>query len=622
MQFSSYTEPISNKGKDMEATKTQEQHFDFTSAMDELSTNVFFCDVNLKLVYMNKLAIKTMANINQEILKQYGFDSNSLIGRSIDEFHKNPSHQRKILFGNEHAFPFNTEITIGPLILDLNIAKSYGVNGEVNGFIVKWEEISAKKNAENKAAMMSNMVDLSPINIMMADKEGTLLYMNKNSEENLKLLEKHLPDKVDVLVGNKIDWFHQTPEKQRRIIADPKNLPHRAIIEIGSDKLDLLVSAIFDNEGEYIGPMVTWKVITTSEKMELINELSDASSKLSESSSNLLGFANQLSANAEETTSQSNLASNAGELVKGRVATMSTNMEEMSASISEISKNTTDSFKKSKHAMEIADNANELIQNLGNSSQDIGEVIKVITSIAQQTNLLALNATIEAARAGEHGKGFSVVAEEVGTLAKSSGEAAHEIEEMLSKQIDRVNTVIEETQSKIDTLVRRGSDKVEIGKQVSQECRSALEQILEKSSNLDAAIEEIAAASIEQSQGIQEISRAMDQLDDTTRRNSLIAQEVSKETEILNTQSDKLKSVSKVLNELVYGEKSFNSPGIAKLKETSTKPKKEKLAEVIEIKPEKTEAKQQPQPAPEAPVKKVSGGEDFSTSSEDDWEDL
>lgn len=281
---------------------------------------------------------------------------------------------------------------------------------------------------------------------------------------------------------------------------------------------------------------------------------------------------------------------------------------------------------------EIAQANSEIIEQMNNNSREMKEITnvireieektKVINDIVFQTKLLSFNASVEAARAGEHGKGFSVVAEEVGTLAKSSGEAAHEIEEMLSKQIDRVNTVIEETQSKIDTLVRRGSDKVEVGKQVSQECRSALEQILEKSANLDAAIEEIAAASIEQSQGIQEISRAMDQLDDTTRRNSLIAQEVSKETEILNTQSDKLKSVSKVLNELVYGEKTFNSVGVTKPKKTLNEPKKEKMAEVIAMKPEKVEVSEQPKAAPVEPVKKVSGGEDFSVSSEDDWEDL
>lgn len=534
MLFSPYTESISNKGKDMEAIKTQEQHFDFTSAMDELSTNVFFCDVNLKLVYMNKLAIKTMANINQEILKQYGFDSNSLIGRSIDEFHKNPSHQRKILFGNEHAFPFNTEITIGPLILDLNIAKSYGVNGEVNGFIVNWEEISAKKNAENKAAMMSNMVDLSPINIMMADKEGTLLYMNKNSEENLKLLEKHLPDKVDVLVGNKIDWFHQTPEKQRRIIADPKKLPHRAIIEIGSDKLDLLVSAIFDNEGEYIGPMVTWKVITTSEKMELIKELSDASSKLSESSSNLLGFANQLSANAEETTSQSNLASNAGELVKGRVATMSTNMEEMSASISEISKNTTDSFKKSKHAMEIADNANELIQNLGNSSQDIGEVIKVITSIAQQTNLLALNATIEAARAGDAGKGFAVVANEVKELAKQTAHATEGISR-------KVETIQSDSNIAINSIASVREQVTDLNN-ISSSIASAMEQQNATTSEVTRVVSETSDDVLQISESINQVAQAADETGRSSAEMKKAAEQLSEVAVLLENLVEKVKA--------------------------------------------------------------------------------
>ena len=113
-----------------------------------------------------------------------------------------------------------------------------------------------------------NMIKLSPINTLLADKDGTLLFMNDNSIHTLKGLEQYLPDKVENLVGKSIDWFHSNPEHQRKIIANPNNLPHRAVIQFGPEKLDLLVSAITADDGSYIGPMVTWEVVTEKIKLE------------------------------------------------------------------------------------------------------------------------------------------------------------------------------------------------------------------------------------------------------------------------------------------------------------------------------------------------------------------
>ena len=73
---------------------------------------------------------------------------------------------------------------------------------------------------------------------------------------------------MDEIVGRSVDIFHKQPEHQRRILSDPKNLPHRAQIQVGPETLDLLVSAIYDQDKNYIGPMVTWEVITAKLEME------------------------------------------------------------------------------------------------------------------------------------------------------------------------------------------------------------------------------------------------------------------------------------------------------------------------------------------------------------------
>ena len=102
--------------------------------------------------------------------------------------------------------------------------------------------------------------------------------MNDASRSTLKGLEKYLPDKVDKLVGQKIDIFHKRPEHQKKIISDQRNLPHKAKITVGPETLDLLVSALLDSTGKYIGPIVTWSVITSN--LKLARELEETAGQL------------------------------------------------------------------------------------------------------------------------------------------------------------------------------------------------------------------------------------------------------------------------------------------------------------------------------------------------------
>ncbi len=306
--------------------------------------------------------------------------------------------------------------------------------------MVTWEVVTKKIEVEKTMQQAQQMVDKSPINTMLADPEGRLIYMNENSRITLKTLEKYLPDKVDKLIGQSIDIFHKRPEVQRKIIASPDNLPHRALIQVGPEKLNLLVSAITDKEGAYMGPMVTWEVV--SDRVSLVDDLNNSSQELSDAADNLLKVSNSLSAGAEETSAQANTASSASEEVNAGVQTVAANMEEMVAAIKEITKTTNEASSLSNDAMKMAKNTNTIISQLGESSMDIGNVIKVISSIAQQTNLLALNATIEAARAGEAGKGFAVVANEVKELAKQTAKATNDITKKIETiQSDSKNAV-------------------------------------------------------------------------------------------------------------------------------------------------------------------------------------
>ena len=115
---------------------------------------------------------------------------------------------------------------------------------------------------------MANMVDKMPVACMTCDlKDFRITYVNQATIEGLKKIQDVLPCKAEEIVGQSIDIFHKNPEHQRKLLSDPKNLPHQTIIEVGGESLDLLVSPLY-NGSRYIGPMLTWQIVTDKIRIE------------------------------------------------------------------------------------------------------------------------------------------------------------------------------------------------------------------------------------------------------------------------------------------------------------------------------------------------------------------
>lgn len=211
----------------------------------------------------------------------------------------------------------------------------------------------------------------------------------------------------------------------------------------------------------------------------------------------------------------------------------------------------------------------ETIDTLETTSNDVKDMVKLIETINQktsvindivfQTKLLSFNASVEAARAGEHGKGFAVVAEEVGNLAQMSGNAAQEINQLLSSSVVKVEGIVKNTDSRKGELQRKTTEMVQRGKSTSLESDQYLSDIAEKLESLHQMIEEINQASKEQTEGITSISDAINNLDAITSENVQAANTCAHSAETLSDQSTKLTHSVDVLFHTVIGQNLKNT---------------------------------------------------------------
>ena len=372
--------------------------------------------------------------------------------------------------------------------------------------IVKFAtDITQEVEAERANRIYASIAENSPSNIIVADTDLTISYINPASLKTFKSIEHLLPCRANEVVGQSLDIFHTNPAHQRQLLSNPSsNLPHRAQIKLGDEDLDLLISPLYNDEGEFVGAMTTWEVITR--KLELERRDKESTERLKQtmdlveenahtlaaSAEELSATAQEMSSNSEETSAQSNIAAAASEQISKNVETVATSAEEMSAAAKEIAENAACAAKVGAQAVEVANQTSKTVNILGESSVEIGKVIKVITSIAQQTNLLALNATIEAARAGEAGKGFAVVANEVKELAKQTASATEEISQ-------KIETIQHDTSAAVSAIVEIG-DIINQINDIQNTIASAVEE-------QTATTNEIARNAAEAAQGSQEISR-------------------------------------------------------------------------------------------------------------------
>ncbi len=439
------------------------------------------------IVYANSASIALLRPLEHLLpVKAEG-----VVGSSIDIFHKMPERQRTLLRDPQNL-PYRAMVRLEDQDLDLGVSAVYDDAGTYVLALLTWSVATERLRLEREAGMRLEMLRCMPINIILCDTNGVIVYANDKTVRTLSKLEHLLPCRADDLIGQTYDIFHRNPAHQRRIVSNYDRLPHRAVVKLGDEYLNLEISAVRDGGGTVIGTMLTWDVVT--DHTVTANSVKTLSCKVRGIRHGLQSQAQAVSAAAEETSAQS----------QGLQAAT----EQLIASIDEIGQQTEQAASISCDATASVETMVSRIRDLETAATEIDEVIGLITSIANQTNLLALNATIEAARAGEAGKGFAVVASEVKTLARQTSTST----ERISASIKNVQQVTAECTAMASAV----SDRVRTISGIATQISAAVQQQSAATAEIGNNIVHVSQAALDTSRVSTETLGAAASLDDAS----------------------------------------------------------------------------------------------------------
>ncbi|ESS73188.1 methyl-accepting chemotaxis serine transducer [Methyloglobulus morosus KoM1] len=440
---------------------------------------------------------------------------------------------RKIIAGINHAL----DSIVGPVQETITKVTQYS-RGDLDGSLVaefKGDFAELKKRLNNLAGTMKGVIascdyvrnehDKGDIDVTIAADmfKGDFGVMANNInavisshiELNRKALacvrefgEGNFDAPLEQFPGKKSfinDTIEQVRSNLQALIADTDMLSQAALdgriqvrAEVNNHHGDFrrIIEGINATLESIVTPIITVKTA--------VDSISTAAREISSGNADLSHRTEQQAASLEETASS---------------------MEELASTVKQNADNARQANQMALTASDVAAKGGSMVQqvvdtmySINESSRKIVDIISVIDGIALQTNILALNAAVEAARAGEQGRGFAVVASEVRNLAQRSAAAAKEIKELIGNSVE----------------------KVEDGSKLVSEAGKTMDEIVNSVKRVTDIMGSIAAASAEQSSGIDQVNKAVTQMDEVTQQNAALVEEAAAAAESLEEQAQTL----------------------------------------------------------------------------------